>query len=258
MDIRTQDLSIADQLTYGVRMLEITVRLENGKLEIYSSGIALNKTLFNALVEIEQFLHFHSRELVILVINYDDHYFLDWLDGILTKLDLCMAIDEYNHVIAGWRLVKNWDLDETIDKYRGKILLATNDFLFEDCIHSIRHECLTSKDIVLSDTYAFSDTISQKWNRYFKLNQNCYFFTSFCFFYDMSFDVLDQYAYVKKGYNRRDVTAFGYYDNVENKCYKPLNYIFINNDIPDCIFKLNIFNFEFITMEIIDHVDKMN
>lgn len=258
MDIRTQDLSIADQLTYGVRVLEITVRLVNSKFEIYSSGIAINKTFYDVLFEIEQLLYFHPREFVILIMNYDNYYFFDLLNHIVTKLDLCLTIDKYNHVINGWRLVKNWNLHKTINKYRGKILLATNDFLFEDCIHSIRSSCLSSKDVVLSDAYTFSDTITQKWNQYFKLNLNCYFYSNFCHFYEMSVDIVEQNAFINKSYNRRDVTAFGYYDDVENRCDTPLNYKFISNDIPDCIFKLNIFNFDFVTAEIVHHVDKMN
>lgn len=130
--IKSQDLSVADQLRHGVRVLDVTVRLQDSLFRLYSRGVDLNSTLFNVLFEIEQFLHFYSREFLMLIINYD---YGDTGDiGYDKKDEACKKIDQYRHSVGGWRIVKNWRLTDTLDQHRSRILLATNEIFFDNVL----------------------------------------------------------------------------------------------------------------------------
>lgn len=76
--MRTQYLSIASQLTAGLRFLDLRVRVhtEDGQLYMYHGGIPINMPFYLkfdfVMQEVFDFLSQHSQETVLISINNDD------------------------------------------------------------------------------------------------------------------------------------------------------------------------------------------
>lgn len=255
LKIQTQELSVFEQLKYGIRVLDITVRLQDNKLNLYSKGTGLNRSMFHVLYEIEQFLYFHSRELMMLIINYD----MDDKSRIVNnRNNPCNAIYNYmNHNVGGWRLVNNWTLEDTIGNHRGKILLATYNTLLSQCIRYIKTACLLSTDVNLYDNNnnaLVDNDIDNKWFEYVQLVKHNAFRNEKCYIYDLS---IHQYNYK---YNQaRSAAKYGGLKNpYTNKCIIPINYRFDNEYQGNLISIMNIFIVDYFTTEIVNRVDEIN
>lgn len=250
-NIKTQDLSVTDQLKSGIRVLDVTVRLEDKFLSLYSKGKPLNFTLFHILYEIEQFLYFYSREFVILIINYD---ISDPEDMENVNSNMCNKIDQYHYSVGGWRLVNNWKLTDTVEKHRGKILLATYDSLFSQCLYWFRSQCSYSNDVAIRfESNKIFDEDDYKYDQYVSLQANCHSYGSACFIYNMGIYVFHQ------NYNIQVLSKFGgYFNKLNNKCIEPINYKIANTNQTSCLLALNIYILNYVTQEIIDNIDNNN
>ncbi|CAD6222229.1 GSCOCG00000840001-RA-CDS [Cotesia congregata] len=137
--LRTQDLTILQQLKYGVRGFDISVCPQSTHFELYPYPVMKGYNFYNILFEINKFLDENPGEFVIMLIKQSDY--CDYLGSIKSN---CEIIEEYIfNVWGGWRMVTSWRLDDIIGIYRNRILLANPSFA--ECSLDINSHCLTHK-----------------------------------------------------------------------------------------------------------------
>lgn len=125
-DIKTpltqcQILDVFEQLTQGVRVLDIRLRQTNDRLACHHSFIFLNRMFGDVLRQTIQFLVNHPKEIVIMALQRDAEP-----DNTNNK-SLCTVLDDYIKEWGGDKFfIKNFSWKNntyTIGEARGKIIL---------------------------------------------------------------------------------------------------------------------------------------
>ncbi|XP_053594208.1 uncharacterized protein LOC128667582 [Microplitis demolitor] len=243
--LQTQELDVGQQLKYGVRVLDIGFGRESNLFKIYADDVSTGFGFLSALVEIDLFLEENPGEFIIMFIRqvYD-------LSGYKTKGN-CKVIDHYiTNTMVGHRLVKNWQLNDTIGMYRGKILLASYDDSFEECSFSIYKHCFSHSDLRLDPDIVNVLGVIEKMNYISEFIKYKLYGLSQCYIIDMSF------AY-ERNKDRRVLAKDGGYLDANDQCARPLNEWIVH------LFKnphrsLIIVTADFPTQELIDKINDSN
>jgi len=112
---KTQDLTIYEQLSIGVRFFDIRLILENNELEVYHSTVKQNLSFREVLTDVYRFLDQHPSEALIMSIRKEGDDIGD--NSLLFEEKVYNLID--NQKIY-------WILDEkisTLEDARSKIML---------------------------------------------------------------------------------------------------------------------------------------
>ncbi|XP_008554079.1 uncharacterized protein LOC103575877 [Microplitis demolitor] len=207
-EVQTQDLNIVQQLKYGIRVLDISVRPQFNVFEIYPFNYSKIFNLDDAIEIANKFLDSNPGELIIMYINQDHPSTYD------ITLSNCDIMNFYiNDISNGKRLVKNWQLNDTIGQHRGKILLASTDHSFDNCTLYLKDHCLIQNNKVIQKTTK-SITIEAKWWHIYQLRLKSSTGSYKCYINDLSlFDGI---------HNRHQIARDGGFTYL-NGCAKPLN-----------------------------------
>ncbi|XP_074111267.1 1-phosphatidylinositol phosphodiesterase-like [Cotesia typhae] len=137
-----QSLSINDQLEFGVRVFDITVRPFSDELAVYDDLVFAYQTFGDILDVFVQFLVDHPEEFLIVLMNQAH------IMPYNTSKSVCQILETYLKP----NMLKIWSLNAKIKEYRGKILFATiNDWSFNDCVVHLGSRCLVSSDFRVND-----------------------------------------------------------------------------------------------------------
>lgn len=203
----TQELSLADQMKSGVRVIEINALASsfNNELLVYSRPQYFSTTFAKVLEEINQFLNVNPREFIILYVHQQTDFSSSGKRN-------CQLIDQYKKSSTGSRLVTNWKFNDTIKDLRGKILLATSSMTFDKCAVNLYSNCKIQETKV-SNYISFSPQ-QAKWYAVQSLQFESFKLKKMCFV-NYVIDYADVFAplYSKTSFPNRD-----------NKCEVPLNY----------------------------------
>ncbi|XP_057333396.1 uncharacterized protein LOC130672714 [Microplitis mediator] len=241
---QTQELNITEQFKHGVRVMDIGIRTTLNYFTVYSGTVSMHRTLVDVLHELNRCLDEHPREFIILILRLE---FVSPQDNL--HPDNCKILDGYLTSNAGWRLVNNWTLTDTIDKVRGKILLTTNDITFIDCLFELFSHCSYLNNKELSSNSNELSVIDTKWNKYLKFVENSITQDYPCFIYDFT-------IYDEKHYYGGPAKYGGYH--FKDECVEPLNYKLDHHYPGAHPLKLTITILTYPTQELIDHVHEMN
>ncbi|CAG5083212.1 Similar to 1-phosphatidylinositol phosphodiesterase (Bacillus thuringiensis) [Cotesia congregata] len=253
--LRKQELNITEQLNHGVRVFDISVRIETNYFKIYYQNQYLEAS-FNSLVyEINKFLKKNSQEFVILIINVDHEKKIN-SENILSP-SYCEILNNYlGKYIGGERMHSKWSFDDKLHSLRGKILLATYQVTFAECAVWLGARCLmTDKLKFVENSFLYShgnyqeDNIDYKWKKYMKFVASDLFDYYPCFIYDLS--IYDEIHY------SQGAAKYGGFD-VNGQCFVPMNYRIDNYCRGDHKSAFNIFIVDYPTQEVIDHINGYN
>ncbi|XP_008548625.1 uncharacterized protein LOC103572022 [Microplitis demolitor] len=240
---QTQDLNIAQQLKYGIRVFDVGVKLQSSLFKIYIDNAPANIEFAEALTEIQKFLDLNPGEFVVMFLRQVTVELLE-----ITRSH-CEVIDYYiKNAIGGNRFVKKWHLSDTIGQHRGKILLASSDYLFTECCFDLNINCLIQNDEINYKTTKKHFNLYNKWESIIDLLQQSYNKRSKCLINDISFS---------DGHNSRRAIAKdgGYYFG--DNCAIPLNHMVTENFVYSYI-AMNIYLADFPTQELIDVINDIN
>ncbi|XP_074109050.1 uncharacterized protein LOC141533857 [Cotesia typhae] len=118
--IRTQNLSISEQLHAGIRVLDIHLREVFDELKVYYGPEYLNCTFDDILIEVLIFISLNPGEVVIILLSIQSDFFLN-------DDTRCEVFDAYveRWQKRGLRLVQDWSLlDDYVGEHRGHVLLG--------------------------------------------------------------------------------------------------------------------------------------
>ncbi|KAH0548428.1 hypothetical protein KQX54_001331 [Cotesia glomerata] len=257
LKIRTQDISVTQQLMYGVRFLDLSVRYSKSKiLEIYSRSVDLNFTLNNVLQTAAVFLQNNQQEFVIINLKYDGNVYSDDVyDEIFNNYlgdndaESCQSFKNLNSCV-----IKNWKLQSTVESVRGKILLSTTDSLFSRCMFYINNECLLSNHVspnFFGDGFDYYPIVNYKWMKYVVISTKDDYNNYECYVYDLS--IYDNYSLFSQGFAKNG----GYY-SYSGQCIEPINYRLYNRYSNHRNASLTVILVDYVIPEIIDKVDNFN
>lgn len=135
-EFQTQDLTIVQQLKYGVRVLDIGLRLLPNMLDTHSDSSPASGDFFDLLIATNDFLNLNPGEFIIMLVRH-----IKPPKKHVTRSG-CKILDFYiRHVEGGSRLVKNWRLNDTIGQHRGRVLIGRLDNLFKGCVVDLSDKC---------------------------------------------------------------------------------------------------------------------
>ncbi|XP_008546330.1 uncharacterized protein LOC103570394 [Microplitis demolitor] len=213
--VKTQNLNIQQQLKYGVRVLDIGIHPQSNLFEIYTENVDTSFKLSELLLQVDNFLDDNPGEFIIMFIR---QVFISTLEVNKSNCDILNYYIETS--VGGKRMVKNWGLNDTIGQHRGKILLASLDYSFDDCTLILNRDCQIQNDNAIHKKMKNSFTVEKKWTEIFQNIQRSYNKSYKCYINDLSY---------WDGVNtRKDIaTDGGYYHN--NGCPVPLNFIMADN-----------------------------
>lgn len=236
-----QDLTIADQLKFGVRVLDISVRAIFNTFALHYHDSFLNYMFSEILCDIDKFLKNNPQEFVILLLKQGYTPASD-----VTKSN-CEILSDYDYKK---RFIKNWSLNDTIGMHRGRLLLATiKDQSLSECIVTLNTQCKLSSDFNLRNVYR-TGLMAHK---YFEINQLQKFSLENnhyrCFINILGVDYRNSFA-------PRQLALEGF-DAVKMKCHKPINYFMANRFLKPRS-GLIIVLADFPTQELIDRVNYSN
>lgn len=118
--VRTQNLTISEQLQAGIRVLDIHLREVFDELKVYYGPKYLNCTFDDVLTEVLSFMSLNPRELVIILLSVQSDFFLN-------DATRCEVLDAYveKWQKRGLRLVQDWSLlEDYVGEHRGHVLLG--------------------------------------------------------------------------------------------------------------------------------------
>lgn len=239
--LRTQELNIEQQLKYGIRVLDISVRPSKSKyFKIIASHTYLNLKLHNILFVTDKFLDDNPGEFIIMFIQSEHTAVPN------ATINNCKIIDNYiDDVWGGWRLVKNWDLNDPIGMYRNRILLASADPSFFECAFNINTRCAIDNQVNQRvDSHIYNIHHIQAFILQSVLNS---LITSrHCNIIDISVSDND----------RRDIVKDGGY-KIGNTCVRPVNHL-MTEMFQFSKRALTIVLADYVTQELIDKINDKN
>ncbi|KAH0534268.1 hypothetical protein KQX54_002353 [Cotesia glomerata] len=209
---KRQEINIKTQLDSGVRFLDITL-YQNFDIIMVSIGhIAIDKTFGEFIFDINLFLSYNRLELVIIKLKRMFSY---------SKSNLCNLINDYRESNnRGSGLVTDWGLNDTLGMHRGKILLASEDRLLENCTFSLK-TCsrFDNLNYVKINSDNLDTYVNLEWADYLEMVNNSFNDEYQCNIYDLS---------VKSDhFPVRNVSKYGgFHTGVVNsaECVKPINF----------------------------------
>ena len=119
---KTQVIPVAKQWDYGVRVFDLRPTVVDGRLLICHGSFRTKTSFADAVGSIVKALDKNPSEFAIVVVRHEDE-----ADGNSDKWADKMA--EYINSLPSSRVVRDFDLDMTVDQMRGRIL-----FLFREDI----------------------------------------------------------------------------------------------------------------------------
>ncbi|XP_057342258.1 1-phosphatidylinositol phosphodiesterase-like [Microplitis mediator] len=243
IEFRTQNLNLAQQLKYGVRVFDISVRFRSNLIESYSYYAKTNIGFHDFLLGAEEFLDDNPGEFIILLIR---QVFPPEFDGIRSDCDI---INFYiRHVVGGRRTVTKWRLEDTIGQHRGKILLSSFDDSFSGCAFDIRNNCKLQSDITLK-TKRNNYNVQDKWHDIFTLIKDSRFDNYKCFLNEIHFNdgSFNHFSIAKEGGNFNSSLCVSH----------PINQM-MENYFENPHRALIIVVADFVTQELIDKINDSN
>ncbi|XP_057333637.1 1-phosphatidylinositol phosphodiesterase-like [Microplitis mediator] len=128
--LRTENLTITEQLEAGLRVLDVHFRLVDEKFKLYYGPTYLSYTFDDILSEINEFMIQNPRELIIMLMKVE-------FDHLLTEFKECNVLENYIKIWQrrGLSLIGKWSLlEDYIGEHRGHVLLSHVDRNnFDDC-----------------------------------------------------------------------------------------------------------------------------
>ncbi|XP_057342244.1 uncharacterized protein LOC130678785 [Microplitis mediator] len=241
-EIQTQDLNIVQQLKYGIRVLDISVRPQFNTFEIYPFNFSKIFTLDNAIEIANEFLDSNPGELIVMLINQDHPSTYD------LTLSNCDIMNFYiNDISNGKRLVKNWQFNDTIGQHSGKILLASTDQSFDNCTFYIKDHCLIQNNEMIRKTKK-SISIEVKWWHIHQLRVKSATGSHKCYINNLS--LLDGI------HGRHQIARDGGFTYL-NGCAKPLNDL-LTQSFTNSHRALSIVLADYPTQELMDAINNSN
>ncbi|CAG5075329.1 Protein of unknown function [Cotesia congregata] len=243
-ELQIQDLTIVQQLKYGVRVLDIGLRLLPNMLDTHSDSRLASGYFFDLLIATNDFLDLNPGELIIMLVR---HIEIEPPKKDVTRSG-CKILDFYiRHVEGGSRLVKNWRLNDTIGQHRGRILIGRLDYLFKGCVVDLSDKCKPATSTQLVDRQHDS-SIDRKWNLISKIILDSFLNKHECLINDLSY-------YDGKNTRRAIAKDAGLYHHFS--CDRPINDLVANEFL--CPNEgLNIVVSDYMTQELGDKVNDCN
>ncbi|XP_074110507.1 uncharacterized protein LOC141534826 [Cotesia typhae] len=238
---RAQDLTMDQQMKYGVRFFDIGVIVRSKSLEIYLDDETPYIDLEEGLAPIDRFLDENPSEFVILHLAQVFPFSINVTRG------LCGILNSLLKTSVGKRFVTNWKLGDTIEQYRSKILLASLDFAFYGCTFSLRSECNINYDFVNRYESPLTD-LKKKWQSIVYLMRLSFLGIEKCYINSMSF--------FDSEHSRRAISKDGGY-SYNNACAMPINYLIVQH-FKKPRNRLVVVLSEFLTQNLIDAVGDTN
>ncbi|CAG5083209.1 Similar to plc: 1-phosphatidylinositol phosphodiesterase (Staphylococcus aureus (strain Newman)) [Cotesia congregata] len=124
---KRQEINIKNQLDSGVHFLDITLYVDSGIIMVSIGDIYIDKAFGEFIFDVNLFLSYHRLELVMIKLKQMFSNSKPYVSDLINKFR------ENNN--GGSRLVTNWGLNDTLGMHRGKILLASEDNLLNNCLH---------------------------------------------------------------------------------------------------------------------------
>ncbi|CAG5101952.1 Protein of unknown function [Cotesia congregata] len=238
---RAQELTMDQQLKYGVRFFDIGVIPKSKSLAVYLDEETPCIDLVEGLDPIERFLKDNPGEIVMV------HFAQVFPLSINVTKGLCDILNSLRENGVGKRFVTNWTLEDPIGKHRGKILLASLDFAFYGCAFSLRSECNINYDFVNRYESPITD-FREKWESIINLIRASFSGIEKCYVNNMSL--------IDGKHSRRAISKDGGY-KYEYSCIKPINHLIAQN-FKKPSRRLVIVLMEFLTQNAIDKVGDSN
>lgn len=238
---RAQDLTMDQQMKYGVRFFDIGVIARPKSLAIYLDDETPCIDFEEGLAPVDRFLDENPSEFVIVHVAQVFPFSINVTKG------LCDILNSLLKKGVGKRFVTNWKLKDTIEKHRGKILLASLDFAFYGCTFSLRSECSINYDFVNRYESPLTD-LKKKWKSIVDLMRLSFSGIEKCYINSMSF--------IDGEHSRRAVSKDGGY-LYGNACATPINYLIVQH-FKKPRNRLIIALSEFLTQNVIDAVGDTN
>ncbi|KAH0557913.1 hypothetical protein KQX54_012793 [Cotesia glomerata] len=125
---QTQSLTITQQLHFGIRVFDIRVRRIDNVFTIHHDLMYMELAFGNIINDVISFLESYPQELVIMFMQEEyvaENSNMNECEILLNKYILQHNNQKY--------FVQNWSVEDTIEKHRGKILLASSHRGFWQC-----------------------------------------------------------------------------------------------------------------------------
>ncbi|XP_074099879.1 uncharacterized protein LOC141527975 isoform X2 [Cotesia typhae] len=241
---QTQELNLTKQMESGIRVLDIGVRTLFDYFAVYSGGTSMHWIFKDVVDLINRFIDLHPREFIILILRQEFRSPQDDLHP-----QNCNILDKYFSENIGWRLTKNWTLENTLDKVRGKILLTTNDISFIDCLFELFSRCSYFRDKDSSGYNKSLSLVDNKWNKYLRFIEKSINQDYSCYIYDLS--IYDKSRYFGKQ------AKYGGFD-FNNQCVEPFNHKIHRLYPGSHPMTLTIYIFDYPTQVLIDRIHELN
>ncbi|XP_044593525.1 1-phosphatidylinositol phosphodiesterase-like [Cotesia glomerata] len=149
---QTQSLTITQQLHFGIRVFDIRVRRIDNVFTIHHDLMYMELAFGNIINDVISFLESYPQELVIMFMQEEyvaENSNMNECEILLNKYILQHNNQKY--------FVQNWSVEDTIEKHRGKILLASSHRGFWQCTTKL--PCREQNEWKLSSSF----TLYHKW-----------------------------------------------------------------------------------------------
>ncbi|XP_074095873.1 uncharacterized protein LOC141525330 [Cotesia typhae] len=201
---QTQDLTISQQLNYGVRVLDSAIWSWTNVFYLY--GYSSHFMPFHEFLgQVNSFLTANPREFVMVLMREE------WTPATDVTKSNCEVVQYYRNLVVGRRIVTNWSLEDTIGQHRGKILLAGLDSAFSKCDFDVTDNCQVQRTSISSRS---TSDLEDKWIDVQRFHDRIYQRNTGSCFVNFLADFADT--------NTRALAIIGYYTK-RNGCEAPLN-----------------------------------
>lgn len=137
---KTQVISVAEQWNYGVRVFDLRPAVIDGRLLICHGSFKTKTSFADAVGSIVKALDNNPSEFAIVVVRHEDE-----ADGNNEKWGDKMA--EYINGLPSSRVVRDFDLNMTVDQMRGRILFLLREDISAPEIGARLYDWSSSEDI---------------------------------------------------------------------------------------------------------------
>ncbi|CAD6204022.1 GSCOCT00013994001.2-RA-CDS [Cotesia congregata] len=235
---RTQDLTISQQLKYGVRVLDSAIWSSSNVFWLYGHW-AYYMPFEKFLREVNSFLNAHPREFVIILMREE------WKPASDVTKSYCEIVQYYRDLAGGHRIVTNWRLEDTIGQHRGKILLAGLDSAFNICDFDVSNKCRVQKTSI---PYGTMSELEEKWIDIQNFHDLIYWIRGRCFV-----NFLANF----RDTNNRKLAVKGFRTRRNDECEAPLN-VRMESYFSTPHYALVIVMADFVTQDLIDSILSAN
>ncbi|KAH0555601.1 hypothetical protein KQX54_020328 [Cotesia glomerata] len=149
----TQELTISQQLNYGVRVLDSAIWSSSNVFWLYGWS-AYFMPFDEFLRKVNSFLTANPREFVMILMREE------WKPKSDVTKSYCKIVQYYRDLADGHRIVTKWSVEDTIGQHRGKILLAGLDLAFNKCDFDVTNNCRVQRTSIPTDS---TSDLEDKW-----------------------------------------------------------------------------------------------